>query len=599
MKSPLQPLPQSLPQEKYPELIKNKAISPEINSPHLQRTETLQRAADHSPQVTQLNSINQLASQSPQSQKALQFQAMADQKVADTHSPVQRQENKTGMPDKLKSGIENLSGLSMNDVKVHYNSPKPAQLQAHAYAQGTEIHLAPGQEKHLPHEAWHVVQQKQGRVQPTRQLKGKIAVNDDRGLEKEADVMGGKAMQMKPKPESPHHAGSKIQPEIQQRGETSQEFSQSENVQNAPVQGVFEWREDMQFIARSDALWETYLGFTNQEKTALKNGLTGQWATLGNMSVVAKSDLFWSFYTSLTSPMKLVFKRLLHSRAHYELSRELLFSMSRLDQVESVGDDQWLQTFLGRATRQQGSLISDDLELGRGTYVQQDGRRTNGRDLAPENAPYEYIGSGMSYTNNLVTCTALAARNISTGLSILKHADASTMPEHIGAVLRKFFIQVANAGGNILDPQDTKVVLFFPPGTENGPGSVTQMIKGIATSLPRFAVNQFLDLVEWHTDGPGYNVNASAQVNVSGSRNPQITYRLSDNLNFTLVRYGTIGLAYAQRLIDLLNRFDDIETQQNQGDILRAYDKAKQLGDQGIMDLLIQKSDAAQRYSQM
>ena len=45
----------------------------------------------------------------------------------------------------------------MDDVNVHYNSNKPAQLQAHAYAQGTDIHLGPGQEKHLPHEAWHVV----------------------------------------------------------------------------------------------------------------------------------------------------------------------------------------------------------------------------------------------------------------------------------------------------------------------------------------------------------------------------------------------------------------------------------------------------------
>jgi hypothetical protein len=82
----------------------------------------------------------------------------------------------------------------MDDVKVHYNSPKPAQLQAHAYAQGTQIHVAPGQEKHLPHEAWHVVQQKQGRVKPTKQLKTQVTVNDDPQLEKQADVMGVKAL---------------------------------------------------------------------------------------------------------------------------------------------------------------------------------------------------------------------------------------------------------------------------------------------------------------------------------------------------------------------------------------------------------------------
>jgi len=104
-------------------------------------------------------------------------------------SLIQRKPNNTGLPDNLKSGIENLSGYNMDDVKVHYNSNKPAQLQAHAYAQGTDIHIAPGQENHLAHEAWHVVQQKQGRVKPTMQMKGKINVNDDVGLEKEADLM--------------------------------------------------------------------------------------------------------------------------------------------------------------------------------------------------------------------------------------------------------------------------------------------------------------------------------------------------------------------------------------------------------------------------
>jgi hypothetical protein len=106
---------------------------------------------------------------------------------------IQRKANNSGLPDNLKSGIENLSGHAMDDVKVHYNSDKPAQLNAHAYAQGNDIHLASGQEKHLPHEAWHVVQQKQGRVQPTMQMKGKVNVNDNKDLEKEADIKGSEA----------------------------------------------------------------------------------------------------------------------------------------------------------------------------------------------------------------------------------------------------------------------------------------------------------------------------------------------------------------------------------------------------------------------
>lgn len=104
--------------------------------------------------------------------------------------------NNTGMPDNLKTGIESLSGFSMDNVRVHYNSSKPATVQALAYTQGTDIHVAPGQEKHLPHEAWHVAQQMAGRVSPTTNING-MPVNDNAGLEHEADVMGEKAVQLK------------------------------------------------------------------------------------------------------------------------------------------------------------------------------------------------------------------------------------------------------------------------------------------------------------------------------------------------------------------------------------------------------------------
>ena len=101
--------------------------------------------------------------------------------------------NKTGMPDSLKAGIESLSGMDLSNVKVHYNSSKPQQLQALAYTQGTDIHIASGQEQHLPHEAWHVVQQRQGRVKPTLKIAGR-AVNADPALEHDADVMGARAL---------------------------------------------------------------------------------------------------------------------------------------------------------------------------------------------------------------------------------------------------------------------------------------------------------------------------------------------------------------------------------------------------------------------
>ncbi|MFS2108567.1 DUF4157 domain-containing protein [Sphingomonas sp. Sphisp140] len=100
--------------------------------------------------------------------------------------------NRTGLPDGLKNGIETLSGIALDDVRVHRNSSQPARLQAHAFAQGNDIHLAPGKERHLPHEAWHVVQQKQGRVGATMRA-GNVPVNDDGALENEADAMGARA----------------------------------------------------------------------------------------------------------------------------------------------------------------------------------------------------------------------------------------------------------------------------------------------------------------------------------------------------------------------------------------------------------------------
>ncbi|MEA3061416.1 MAG: hypothetical protein QOJ94_1197 [Sphingomonadales bacterium] len=97
-----------------------------------------------------------------------------------------------GLPAPLRTNLEALSGFAMDEVRVHRNSAEPARLGALAFARGSDIHLGPGQEKHLPHEAWHVVQQKQGRVKATTQMKG-VGVNEDSGLEAEADRMGDHA----------------------------------------------------------------------------------------------------------------------------------------------------------------------------------------------------------------------------------------------------------------------------------------------------------------------------------------------------------------------------------------------------------------------
>ncbi len=108
--------------------------------------------------------------------------------------PTSMSQNRTGIPNGTKTRFENLSGFSFNDVRVHYNSSKPAHLQALAYTQGNDVHIAPGQERHLNHELGHVVQQKQGIVKPNASIGGQ-PVNTSRALERAADSIGGMTAQ--------------------------------------------------------------------------------------------------------------------------------------------------------------------------------------------------------------------------------------------------------------------------------------------------------------------------------------------------------------------------------------------------------------------
>ncbi len=140
-----------------------------------------------------LHKTQQLANKNRGNTAASSLQKMADDYTKSTSTKFKHHENNTGIPDGLKATIEKASGYSMNNVKVHYNSSKPSQFNAKAYAQGNEIHIASGEERYLAHEAWHIVQQKQGRVKPTMHLNG-AAINDDTVLEKEADVMGDKLL---------------------------------------------------------------------------------------------------------------------------------------------------------------------------------------------------------------------------------------------------------------------------------------------------------------------------------------------------------------------------------------------------------------------
>lgn len=109
-------------------------------------------------------------------------------------------ENNTGIPDAVKQRMEDSFGTDFSSVRVHPESSKAPEVGALAYTQGSDIHFAPGQFKPdtsagqqlLGHELTHVIQQSEGRVQPTTEIGG-MSVNDDVSLEHEADVLGAKA----------------------------------------------------------------------------------------------------------------------------------------------------------------------------------------------------------------------------------------------------------------------------------------------------------------------------------------------------------------------------------------------------------------------
>ena len=100
--------------------------------------------------------------------------------------PKQRGPNLTGIPTQMKLDFEQCSGLSFDDVRVHYNSDKPRKIGALAYTQIPQVHIGPGNESKLSHELGHVIQQKMEPIAPTITLNG-FQINASPYMESDAD----------------------------------------------------------------------------------------------------------------------------------------------------------------------------------------------------------------------------------------------------------------------------------------------------------------------------------------------------------------------------------------------------------------------------
>jgi Domain of unknown function (DUF4157) len=103
------------------------------------------------------------------------------------------------LPDAVRIRMEEALKADFSAVRIHEGAEAKA-MGARAFTRGTDIYFAPGEydpssERGLEligHELAHVVQQGSGRVQATALAQG-MAVNEDAGLEHEADVAGAGA----------------------------------------------------------------------------------------------------------------------------------------------------------------------------------------------------------------------------------------------------------------------------------------------------------------------------------------------------------------------------------------------------------------------
>lgn len=138
-------------------------------------------------------------------QAAIEPVQMEDGLPEEEEEPIQGKGLRSGgMPEEVQAKMEGAFKTDFSDVKIHADSGKATEVGALAYTQGSDIHFAPGQyhpsdqpgQALLGHELTHVVQQREGRVQPTTQMAG-LPVNDDEGLESEADSLGASAASFK------------------------------------------------------------------------------------------------------------------------------------------------------------------------------------------------------------------------------------------------------------------------------------------------------------------------------------------------------------------------------------------------------------------
>ncbi len=141
---------------------------------------------DNRPEALEQQELQAMANNSPQALEGAKFQEMAEQHA-------QQSVNKTGIPDDLKTNTENVLKVSLNKIKVHYNSKEPEKVDAHSLTKGNHVYIGPGREEDLPHELIHAGKHQEEGVQPTMTTQDGVGINGDVSKEKEAETLATKA----------------------------------------------------------------------------------------------------------------------------------------------------------------------------------------------------------------------------------------------------------------------------------------------------------------------------------------------------------------------------------------------------------------------
>lgn len=114
-------------------------------------------------------------------------------------NPMKKNES---LPEDLQENMENSFGQDFTNVNIQKNSQEAVDLNARAFTKGDSVHFAPDEFKPnsekgknlIGHEFAHVTQQRSGVVKPTSVMGKGLILNDDKKLEREADIFGEKAI---------------------------------------------------------------------------------------------------------------------------------------------------------------------------------------------------------------------------------------------------------------------------------------------------------------------------------------------------------------------------------------------------------------------